>query len=668
MSNTTKIPMPVINPPSKRRWGLGHWRVVSLVAVHVLMIAHATQWLITGTTVSPIEPSESMETLQTGAINAGFVFFAVALLITLIFGRFVCGWACHFVAYQDLSRWLLGKCGIHPKPLRSRLLIFVPLGMALYMFVWPSAYRVYKAWRGDDPRVSTFFPEWSNGFTTQHFWETFPGWVFAILSVGIAGFAVVYFLGAKGFCTYACPYGGFFGIADRFAPLRVRVSDACDHTGVCTTACSSNVDVAGEVLRYGMVVSPGCMKCGDCIRSCPNTALTWSVGKPAILQHAKPPAAEKPAAMFRMWEELLLLALFLFFLLSWRGLYGGFPFLMSAGMSAIMAYVTLLGVQLLYRRDVTLQTRALRAASGVTPFGKLYGVLTCVLVLFTAYSALVQYHRFMGNRWFDRIVVGEIAREPEFDPQRDLDAETRAARDIAAEHYAKYLKWGLRDTVDVQFRMAWVDLLRGDRDAAERQVRAALVDQPHWANLHYLLGIVLRADGRNEEAIVAYREALAEAPHMREAAQQLGITLIRAGRYDEAIEHYQTVTQDCPDDAGAFYHLGALRVDRGQVVAGVADLEHAIEVQPDFPDAQYQLGLALLQLQKIDDAIEHLETAIRLSPQMAPAHYNLAVACFMKGDLPAALTHVRDSLKLAPDDVQAQRFHDMLAQQLNQTP
>ena len=31
-------------------------------------------------------------TLQQGTINAGFIFFVLAILATLIFGRFVCGW------------------------------------------------------------------------------------------------------------------------------------------------------------------------------------------------------------------------------------------------------------------------------------------------------------------------------------------------------------------------------------------------------------------------------------------------------------------------------------------------------------------------------------------------------------------------------------------------
>ena len=67
------------------------WRAVSLIALYLFMIAHIVHWRLMGTTVSPIEPSESMYTLQNGAINAGFIFFILAILSTLVFGRFVCG-------------------------------------------------------------------------------------------------------------------------------------------------------------------------------------------------------------------------------------------------------------------------------------------------------------------------------------------------------------------------------------------------------------------------------------------------------------------------------------------------------------------------------------------------------------------------------------------------
>jgi hypothetical protein len=45
-----------------------------LILLNLFMIAHIIQWSVMGKTVSPIEPSETMYTLQNGFINAGFSF------------------------------------------------------------------------------------------------------------------------------------------------------------------------------------------------------------------------------------------------------------------------------------------------------------------------------------------------------------------------------------------------------------------------------------------------------------------------------------------------------------------------------------------------------------------------------------------------------------------
>ena len=151
--------------------------------------------------------------LASGAVNAGFIFFTLAIAATLIFGRFVCGWGCHILALQDLCAWLLKKMGLKPRPFRSRLLVFVPLIGALYMFVWPTAARLIAA-----PKDAPLFPQFTNHLVTTEFWATFPPFAVAVPFLFICGFLTVYFLGSKGFCTYACPYGGFFSLADKVSP------------------------------------------------------------------------------------------------------------------------------------------------------------------------------------------------------------------------------------------------------------------------------------------------------------------------------------------------------------------------------------------------------------------------------------------------------------------
>ena len=152
-STTAAINVPGYSKAGIRKSKTSRWRAAALITLNLFMIAHIIQWRIMSKTVSPIEPSETMYTLQKGFVNAGFIFFSLAILATLIFGRFVCGWGCHILALQDLCGWFLKKIGLHPKPFRSRLLVYVPLIAALYMFVWPVVYRLFTQPAGTtDPK------------------------------------------------------------------------------------------------------------------------------------------------------------------------------------------------------------------------------------------------------------------------------------------------------------------------------------------------------------------------------------------------------------------------------------------------------------------------------------------------------------------------------------
>src|SRR5204863_6677490 len=81
----TPVSLPVLqSKPAVRRSKMGPRRAAVLVGVNLLMIAHVLIWYFGGKrpTLSPVEPSESMYTLELGQLNAGFIFFSIAILAT----------------------------------------------------------------------------------------------------------------------------------------------------------------------------------------------------------------------------------------------------------------------------------------------------------------------------------------------------------------------------------------------------------------------------------------------------------------------------------------------------------------------------------------------------------------------------------------------------------
>lgn len=642
---TATISLPVVGSSAGtvRASRTSRWRAASLIAVHLLILGHIVHWLVTGRTLSPVEPSEAMYTLNHGEVNAGFVFFVAALAATLLLGRFVCGWGCHVVAYQDLCAWLLKKMRIKPKAFRSRLLVFAPLALALYMFVWPTVYR----WWAGIP-----FPPLTNHMMKSEFWETFPGPVIVVLTILVCGFVSVYFLGSKGFCTYACPYGGFFSLADKVAPGRILVTDACQHCGHCTATCTSNVRIHEEVALYGMVVDPGCMKCMDCVSVCPNNALYFGFAKPSLVARAKvarfeaptaevmghpakpslvaktpmrlplikrhpPPVSpldkggrrgvQKVAYDFALWEELLMVVVGVAALVTFRGLYGRIPLLFAAAVAGITAYLFAKSLRLACTSNVRLQNLQLKRGGRLTRAGLTFALTTGVFFVFTAHSAAVQYQAWRGETLLRSLAMGDEVWFAGNDWWGDATPEQRVCAAAASAKLEWVDRWGLLPSASAMTNLVWLYLAGGHDEEAELLLRRLVDITPDQAEPYRGLASVLRKTGRVQEAEKLYRQALAIDPSFA------------AARNDLAAMHYN-------------------------------------------------VGMSLLDQRHTEEAVRYLRQAAELSPEVALYHYNLGVATFMAGRPAEALPDIREAIRLNPDDPDAHGFLTVVLRELGDTP
>ena len=568
----------------------GKWRAIVLVSVHALVAFHIAHFLAAGRSLSPVEPSESMYTLELGYVNCGFIFFAVALAGTLLFGRFFCGWGCHIVALQDFCAWIMKRLGVRPRPFRSRFLLFVPLLVALYMFVWPTLVRLAS------PHASAF-PGFTNHLVTTSLWATFPGPVFTVLTFAVCGFAAVYFLGAKGFCTYGCPYGAAFGALDFASPGRIVVNDDCEQCGHCTATCTSNVRVHEEVRLYGMVVDPGCMKCTDCVSVCPKGALSFSFAAPAIFKRG---SRERRAKLYdlTLGEEIAGATIALAATLTFRDLYNGPPLLLSVGLGGITAYLALKLRHLVRRSDVRLQNLLLKRPAGWTRTGRAFALLAVVWLLFTAHGAFVQWHRAWGRYDLDRTEVSRADGLSGAFRSKTYSQAHEKALAAAYRHFSLADRWGIAGTVDVKLGLAWCHLLRGERDAAARSAREAIRLAPGRSDLE-----------RNRADIAGGGQAAAALRIERAGA------LAEAGDLEGAAREYEACLAAAPESGPARYDYGGVLRRLGRNDAAIEQLTIARRLLPDDADVCVELGLAYKAAGRTDAAIEALRRAIALNPE-----------------------------------------------------
>jgi len=590
---TASVPAPARpNYARRRAWVLG--------AVHAAILLHVLHWLWSGSTLSPLEPSEATDLAEHGRINAGAVFFALAIGVTALFGRWFCGWACHLVALQDGARWLLLRAGVRPRAIQLGLLGLVPLVACVYMFLGPWLYRVWQ-----DQSVPTHL-----ALYTEEFWVTFPGVTMAVVTFLVTGAGMVYFLGAKGFCTYACPYGAIFGVVDQLAPQRIRVTDSCQQCGKCTVACSSNVRVHQEVRDFGAVIDPGCMKCLDCVSACPNDALYVGFGAPALWTARRSPAptqrsspaSSAPTGRGSEVARWLLSALFVLglftVLFSHKQL---FSFAEHGGFAAAIAAGSL-AVAWIFRGQATRSGRpalAEEALVGATYLG--------ALQVLRGYRPLAGVDAWLSERapWSSALALGEGIPL--------LLALGLAG--LVAYGVLLLARLALRSEVSLQshvlrasgrvtrsgyvFGASMVVVLAVTAHAGySRQAQRAAAEQANLerARAQATLAAALERGraafdlGDLTSARTALEEALVLDPNSQGARRHLAAVYFGLGLAAECEAAVAALLAAVPGDLDGLFLRGLLAIKRGDEAAAERDWRAVVELDPGHPAAREALA------------------------------------------------------------------------------
>jgi polyferredoxin len=533
----------------------GRWRALALILVHVAVVAHLLHWRRSGSTLTPVEPSESMQFSTDGIVNAGLIFFGLTIVSTLFLGRWFCGWACHVVALQDFCRFLLGKIGIRPRLVNIGILRAVPWIAFAYMFLMPVAGRILEGKAASPLSVHLY---------TSEFWRTFPSWPVALATFLVCGFAIVYFLGAKGFCNYGCPYGAIFGIADQLAPVRIRVTDACEGCGHCTAVCTSNVKVHQEVRDWKMVVDPACMKCLDCVSVCPKNALYVGFGSPAITAAPRVERKPRPAGALARWMVTALFTTGAFWVLS--AFNGEVSAYVNPPDWALIATMSAASLVVMYvfrgkaagKAEYSLVEEALLGAAFLGALLAFRGLNGLVPLLFAlGLSALFAWALVQAMRLFAR-------------------------GDVSVQRF-RLKTGGAWRPAGFVFAAVMVLVLSGFVFAAREQWELRREGKPAFAKMLFNLGVASAQAGDAETAIKRFRRALVFEPRSLEARENLAGMLCQAGRFAEGVEQF----------------------------------EIALAQNPDDPETHALCAQALLAQNRLEEALVHLTEALRLAPERA---------------------------------------------------
>lgn len=198
---------------------------------------------------------------------------------------------------------------------------------------------------------------------------------------------------------------------------------------------------------------------------------------------------------------------------------------------------------------------------------------------------------------------------------------------------------------DTAYYLGYAYFKHGDLADAEKWLKQAAELIPNDARVPYQLGLVLRKEGKDEEA----KQAMAQSSEQRKhdsSQSELRVECARKlekGTRDEA--HAVCDQLYDPNSAENLTALGTLYARHGDVEAALKPLRRAAELSPQSPQMQYNLALAYFQLGRFEEARTPLASVLARWPDIFQLNaLNGAVLAKLGEDLPAyeALRHAHE--------------------------
>ena len=184
--------------------------------------------------------------------------------------------------------------------------------------------------------------------------------------------------------------------------------------------------------------------------------------------------------------------------------------------------------------------------------------------------------------------------------------------------------------------------------AAEAACRKAIEMDPGLLPATKLLGELLRAQGRDDEAKLIF-ESVAENAGDYYSPDKAGKLLFQMGYFSNSIPHLERAIEIDDDDATSFSLLGRALLKTGKVRRAESLFRKAIERNPDDAFSHNSLAV-ILRITKPDEAIAAAKRAIELKPGMAEAYCNLGIALVSKGEAAQGVPALRESIRRGYDN------------------
>lgn len=187
-----------------------------------------------------------------------FVELLTVIFATIILGRFFCGWACAFGAYNDLIH------EISRNVFKIKYKVDAKVDSVLkYLKYAVLAFIIVISWTFGSTVLSGSSPWDAFAQITD-----FP----QVISTVAIGFILLVLITAgavfieRFFCRYLCPLGAVFSLLSKISLFKINMpKDKCGKCMACTNSCSMGI----ELYKLNEARGGECINCLKCVEVCP---------------------------------------------------------------------------------------------------------------------------------------------------------------------------------------------------------------------------------------------------------------------------------------------------------------------------------------------------------------------------------------------------------------
>jgi polyferredoxin len=256
-------------------------------------------WQIRGWPVNlflNLDPLVALGTvLTTHTLYRGLLWALATVILTIIFGRFFCGWVCPFGTMHQFFGWL-GNRRRNAADIISRnqyhkaqnvkyfiliafvLMAFIPLNDSVSLqtgFLDPIPF-VYRSVNISILPVADNIFHFSSVTPRQYEYAWVIGGLFLL-------FLFMNLLIPRFYCRFICPLGALLGILGRFSIWRIgKTKPSCSNCKLCDKVCEGACEPSGKIRI------PECVLCFNCLPVCPDGVLHYGTGESKAGEMANP--------------------------------------------------------------------------------------------------------------------------------------------------------------------------------------------------------------------------------------------------------------------------------------------------------------------------------------------------------------------------------------------